>query len=202
MNGFESALSLGAEILRAATMPSSLGVAVWVLAVVFAWSGTAKLRRPARAAMAIVDFGVVRGVRPALGGALGGAELALAVALISGAFPGVSLTVAAGVLWLFVALVWRSLREGERFACFCFGEADSSLSGRTLLRTAALALLASLVAVSAPASGVFAGFGSTYALQALSAAAFVGALALVVQIPKLLRWNKDPYKIGSVEGIE
>ena len=59
-----------------------------------------------------------------------------------------------------------------------------------------------MAAVFAPASGVFVGFGSTYALQAVCAGAIVGALALVGQVPKLLLWNKDPYRIGDVGGIE
>jgi hypothetical protein len=58
----------------------------------------------------------------------------------------------------------------------------------TLVRTAALALLASALAV-APLP--YAGFGQTYLLQAISAAAFVGAVALGGQIPELLRRNSE-----------
>jgi hypothetical protein len=201
MNGFESALSLSGEILRLATTVPGLGIEVCILGIVFAWSGIAKLRRPTRAAMAIVDFGVLRRVRPALGSVLGGAELALALALVTGLLPIVFLPLAATLLWVFVVLIARSLRDGERFECFCFGGAGSKLSGLTLLRTGALALLASTVAISAPTSGVFADFGIPYALQAVSAAALVGGLVLAGQIPKLLRWNKDPYRIGNVEDL-
>lgn len=201
MNGFNSALSLAEEILRLATTAPGLGIAVCILGIVFAWSGIAKLRRPTRAAMAIVDFGVVRRVRPALGSILGGGELALATALFMGMVPVVFLPLTAAVLWTFVVLIARSLRDGERFACFCFGDAGARLSGLTLLRTGALALLASIVAISAPMSGVFADFGSPYALQAVSAMALVGGLVLAGQIPKLLRWNKDPYRIGDLEDL-
>jgi len=45
----------------------------------------------------------------------------------------------------------------------------------------------------------YAGLGQRYLPQALSAAAFVGAIALGGQIPKLLRWNRDPYRLGNTE---
>jgi len=51
------------------------GVAIWILAIIFAWSGIAKLWQPTLAARALVDFGVLRRVRPHLGSALGVAEL-------------------------------------------------------------------------------------------------------------------------------
>jgi hypothetical protein len=47
--------------------------------------------------------------------------------------------------------------------------------------------------------GTYAGFSETYVLQAVSAAAFVGAILLGSQISKLLRWNKDPYSLGHAE---
>jgi hypothetical protein len=43
------------------------------------------------------------------------------------------------------------------------------------------------------------GFGLTYALQATSAAAIVGTVVLGSLVPRLLRWNKDPYRIGDAE---
>jgi len=36
-------------------------------------------------------------------------------------------------------------------------------------------------------------------LQAISAAALVGAMVLASRIPKLLSWNKDPYGLGNTE---
>ena len=64
MNGFESALSLLAEILHLVTAPASYGIAIWILAIIFVWSGLAKLRRPTLAAIAMTDFRVLRQVRP------------------------------------------------------------------------------------------------------------------------------------------
>ena len=199
MNGFESALGLFTGLLHLVTSPAGYGIAVWVLAIIFVWSGVAKLRRPTLAAMAITDFGVLSRIRPGLGSALGGAEVLLAVFLATGTLPMLFLPVTAGLLWLFVLLIARSVWLGKDFACFCFGDADSRLSRWTLVRTAALAVLASLLAVSLPRTGSYAGFAQTYLLQAMVASAIVGAVVLGGQIPKLLRWNRDPYRVGTVE---
>ena len=196
MNGFESALSLFAKALHLITAPPGYGIAVWILAIVFVWSGVAKLRKPTLAAVAIMDFGVLRRVRPRLGGALGAAELLLALLLISGTLPALFLPVTAGLLWLFVVLIAKSLLSGRDFACFCFGDADSRLSRLTLVRTGALALLASVMAI-VPLP--YASFDRTYFLQAISAAAFVGTIVLGSQIAKLLRWNRGPGGLGDTE---
>jgi membrane protein YdbS with pleckstrin-like domain len=87
----------------------------------------------------------------------------------------------------------------KKFACFCFGEADSKLSRWTLIRTAALATLASLLVVAPLRAGGYAALTQTYVLQAVAAAAIVGAVVLGGQIPKLLRWNRDPYTVGNME---
>src|SRR5918998_5736473 len=146
LNGFGSAVALLVQAFDLVTGPAGYGIAVWVLAIVFVWSGLAKLRRPALAALAMKDFGLVRRVRPGLGRALGAAELLLALFLIIGALPAVVLPFTAVLLWFFVLLIARSLWLGKDFSCFCFGDADSRLSRLTLIRTAALALLASVLA--------------------------------------------------------
>ena len=196
MNGFASALSLLADVLHLVTAPAVYGIAIWILAIIFVWSGLAKLRRPTLAAMAIRDFGVLHQIKPRLGGVLGAAELLLALSLITGMLPAVVLPVTAGLLWFFVLLIAKSLFSGEEFSCFCFGDADTRLSRLTLVRTAVLALLASVLAL-APLP--YAGLGQRYLLQALSAAALVGAIVLGGKIPKLLRWNRDPYRLGNTE---
>jgi hypothetical protein len=199
MNGFESAFSLFAKVPHLVTGPTGYGIAIWVLAIVFMWSGGTKLRQPTLAAMAMVDFGVLRRVRPHLGSALGAAELLLALLLVTGTLPVLSLPITAGLLWFFVLLIAKSLWFGKDFACYCFGETDSKLSGLTFVRTATLALLASILTVAPQQMGTYAAFSGTYVLQAISAAALIGAIALGSQIPKLLRWNKDPYRIGNTE---
>lgn len=196
MNGFESVIALLAQAFDLLTAPAGYGIAIWVLAIVFVWSGLAKLRRPALAAMAINDFGIVRGIRPRLGGALGALELLLALFLITSTLRVVILPVTAGLLWFFVLLIARSLWLGKDFSCFCFGDADSRLSRLTLVRTTALALLASVLVVAALP---YAGFDQVYLLQAISAAAFVGVIALAGKVPRLLRWNRDTNRLGNTE---
>ena len=197
MNGFGSAVALLGQAFDLVTGPAGYGIAIWVLAIIFVWSGLAKLRRPALAAMAINDFGILRRIRPGLGSALGAMELLLALALITATLPVIVLPVTAGLLWFFVLLIARGLLSGEDFACFCFGDSASRLSRLTLVRTVALALLASVLAVAPPAAGSYAGLSETYVLQAITAAAFIGTIVLGSQIPKLLRWNSDPYGLGN-----
>jgi hypothetical protein len=196
VNGFGSAIALLGQAFDLVTGPAGYGTAIWVLAIIFVWSGLAKLRRPALAAMAINDFGILRRIRPGLGSALGAMELLLALALITATLPVVTLPVTAGLLWFFVLLIARSLWLGKDFSCFCFGDADSRLSRVTLVRTIALAVLATALVV-VPLR--YAGFDQIYLLQALSAAALVGTIVLASRIPSLLRWNRDPYGLGNTE---
>ena len=196
MNGFGSAVALLVRAFDLVTGPAGYGIAIWVLAIIFVWSGLAKLRRPALAALAMNDFGILRRVRPGLGSALGAMELLLALLLVTGTLQVVILPVTAGLLWFFVLLIARSLWLGKDFPCFCFGDADSRLSRFTLFRTAALALLATALVV-VPLR--YAGFDQVYLLQAISAAALVGTVVLASRIPSLLRWNRDPYGLGNTE---
>jgi Methylamine utilisation protein MauE len=196
VNGFGSAIGLLEQVFDLVTGPAGYGIAIWVLAIIFVWSGLAKLRRPALAAMAINDFGILRRIRPRLGSALGAVELLLALSLITGMFPVFVLPFTAGLLWFFVLLIARSLWLGKDFSCFCFGDADSRLSRLTLVRTIGLALLATALVV-VPLR--YAGFDQVYILQAISAAALVGTVVLASRIPGLLRWNRDSYGFGNTE---
>jgi hypothetical protein len=188
MGGFSSALAYGDDLLDALSGSSGTGVIAWLLAAVFALSGGLKLRRPILAAMAIVDFGVVRRMRPVLGRLLGISELTLAAGLlVAPRFGGVIATV---LLWFFVVLIARSLRAGGDFACFCFGDSSAPLSRGTLARTAALALLATNQAIAAPGLGAI---GADALIQAVVAAGLLGTVALLGYLPRLVRWNADPF---------
>lgn len=191
MSGFETIFSLTTDAFKDLTGPNGYGITMWFLALVFAWSGIVKLRQPPLAAMTIVDFGVARRVRPRLGLALGAIELLLSLALATRVFPLSSLSVATVLLWLFALLIARSLWSGESFACFCFGDADSQLSGLTLARTVGLALLSSL-ALSATPPDTSQFLSETNALQAIVASALLGIVVIASYLPGLLRWNRDP----------
>lgn len=192
MNGFASALSLLMSGFRAVTTSPGYGIGIWFLAAVFFWSGIVKLRQPTLAAMAMVDFGVAQRVRKTWGFTQGLAETILALALALGIMPRLSVAIAALLLWFFALLIGRSLGTGERFACFCFGDAESQLSRATLLRTAALALLASLLALVPTPQDVSPGLSVVSLLDAIASGALLATIVLISYIPRLVRWNRDP----------
>jgi hypothetical protein len=199
MDGFERILSLITEAADSFAGAEAHGAGLAFLAAVFAWSGIAKLRRPALAAMAMIDFGLLRHLRPRLGALAGGLELVVAAALASGlAVPAVAslfAPVAAVALWFFTFLLARALRLGRRFACFCFGTSESQLSPWTLLRTVLLASLATGLALGTPS-----GTGpdlQVAVLQTSAALGVLGAVTLTGAIPRLLRWNRDPFGLAD-----
>lgn len=166
---------------------------VWLLAGVFLWSGAVKLRRSRRAALAMVDFGVVRSPRRIHGFLLGGGELSLALLLIVADQAG--LVVAAGLLWIFVVIVARSLAHGGRFSCYCFGDADQPLSWLTLARTGLLAMLATLLLAGVPAVTSFRVGGHSVLAAAVVGTALVLA-GLLRAVPTVLR-STSPTGNGS-----
>lgn len=196
MHGFAAAAALLTDAMGLLGEPAFHGIGVLLLAGVFGLSGSAKVRRPALAAMAMVDFGIVRKVRPRLGAALGAAEGLLAVALVVGALADVFLSVATILLWFFVVLIARQLLSGNRFACFCFGDADSPLSRWTLARTVVLAVLATVLAVLAPGTQTAREL-PVGALQAVAASALFGTALLGGQLPRLVRGTARPLGPGA-----
>jgi hypothetical protein len=189
-DGF-GALARGAESGFDALQGASLfGVATFLLGLVFVFSAIPKLHKPHLAALAMVDFGVTARARPWMGLALGLAELLLAVALGAAAVTtqtasrAVPLMAAAAVLWVFAALIGRALRTPERFSCFCFGSEEATISWRTLVRTAALAILASLLAAAAFAPVAEASFRPEL-LELTTAVAVLGTVVLVVRLPTI-----------------
>ncbi|MCA9943289.1 MAG: hypothetical protein H6656_22075 [Ardenticatenaceae bacterium] len=192
MNGFDALFSLANNFYSFLTGATGYGIALWFLTTIFAWSGLVKLRRPTSTAMAIVDFGVVRRVHPALGWFLGAVELILAILLALRLLPQLTLLLTAMLLWLFTIVIARSLWQGETFACFCFGDADSELSRWTLLRTGTLALLTTLITF-APVPGISSlGFQSSL-LQAIIAWSLLGTIVLISNVLRLARWSTNPF---------
>lgn len=198
MGGFAALGTLARGAGQILVDPATIGIARWFLAAIFVVSGATKVRRPALAAMAMADFGVVRRVRPPLGLLVGLAELGLAAALALGIWADPlarpTAIVAAGVLWLFALLIARSLQAGDRFACFCFGESDDRLSGLTLARTAGLALLATGLALAGAFPTGLPDAG-TASVQLVTALALLGAIALGRHVPAL--WRMSGEKPGT-----
>lgn len=193
MGGFEAAGGLLRDAYAAVTSADGAGAAASLLAWVFLLSGTVKLRRPALAALAMVDFGVARKTVPALGLALGAVEVMLGAALLLRVFPGAALVVAGVLLTAFAAVIARAVARGDSFPCFCFGDAEGSISWWTFARTAALAALAVVLVAGAPAE-LGAG-GTARSLQEVVALSVLGSALLAARIPRLVRWNAVAMKV-------
>jgi hypothetical protein len=141
--------------------------------------------------MAIVDFGVTNKVNITFGRILGAFEGILAIALALKVYPRVTLTITAMLLWVFGSLIFRSLLLGKDFACFCFGDIDSNLSRWTLLRTLALASLATTVAYFPTPDNLHTSLEADV-MQAIVAISPLGIVVLISQIVRLLRMEVNP----------
>jgi hypothetical protein len=200
MGGFQLIWDGLRAVADAVTSVSGAAVAAWILGVVLASSGVTKLLEPRLAAMAIVDFGVARHVRTGFGVALGAGELLLGTLVVASILGG-SATVAAaagaasGVFWIFVVLLARVLRRGADFPCRCFG-GEGSVSTRTLARAAFLALLATGLTV-ASASSHWVTDAHAALISGTVGAAIVMVAALTATIPRLRRWNADPFDVAQ-----
>lgn len=168
------------------------GIALWVLAGVFAFTGYAKLRRPEFAAVALVDFGLVRAVRSRNGSMLGWAEISLATFLVAAPWPALALAAASVVLWTFTVALARRLASGRTAPCFCFGEAEEPISLGTIARGAGLALAATLAALVAPNARALA--PDIVLLQAVAASALLGTGLLLFAV---MRLEQPPSHLGA-----
>jgi hypothetical protein len=169
-----------------------LGSAMWILSIILAWSGFAKLRHPRLVALAIVDFGVSKRARVSLAASLAATELALALALISGVREELTLAAATLLFLGFAALLAISLRAGRTFPCRCFGGEDTSISFGTLLRSMGLSLLAAgLWVQSIVDPGRLRPLHGEVDLQVLVGVAAVAIAAVCSRLPDLFRWNRE-----------
>lgn len=96
------------------------------------------MRSPRLAALAMARFHIVRRVRPRYGRAAGAVEAVTGVLVLAYPASSISFAVSAALFGLFVVLVARALRGGERFPCACFGRHGDAISRTTLLRAGAL----------------------------------------------------------------
>ncbi len=163
-------------------------VAVWFLVGVLFVAGSVKLRQPIPVAVAMVNFGISRRVRPVAGRALGALEAALAMTLALGLFPNLTLAVVAALLAAFAAVIASALIRGRRFACGCFGSDQSPLSLWTLVRTLLLCLI-SVAALLEGGHGLTTSLADTQVLEATAGISILAAALLIGRIGPLLRWN-------------
>jgi hypothetical protein len=190
VNGLDHTVEYFETGLREFPQGSLRLVLIAMLGLVFVWSGSAKARSPWNAAFAAVDFGVAR--RPSLRIAwiVAGGELSLAAVLlvspaISSAFAVAAATVAAITLIVFCALIARALRAGRSFDCACFGADSEGLSGRTMIRSGTLAVIA-LACAAAGSFGSPLGLGELL-LTWCAAAGLLAIPALLVRAQLLVR---------------
>lgn len=164
-------------------------VASAVLAITFLVAGALKLKEPKSAALALSDFGLVEMPSKTLGYLAGAVELAVAILLFLEPLRTVGAVSAATLLWGFTILIARAVRAGKHFACFCFGDDSGSVSWQTVLRTSALAGLATALSAvlirDSPESGsALREIEALISGTALVAIAFIGA-----RVPLLRRLN-------------
>jgi hypothetical protein len=191
VNGFESFGSLVVDGVAFLASPEMVEAGVWLLAFVLAWSGVAKIRRPALAAIAMVDFRVVGRPLPALGLGLGLVEVGLALGLALRVQPVVVATLASLLLLSFSFVIARSLLAGGRFPCHCFGDGDSAdISAVTLVRAAALASLAIAVAIASFRSGTALELSQAEATAATSGLATLATVVLLAAIARLVQLGR------------
>lgn len=196
MSGFESLLRAAQDLVAGLSGDHGQGTGVLFLAMIFGWTGIAKSRNPRAAAMAMVDLGFGRRVRPHLGRLLAAAEIGLAASLAVGTafLPALSqlcLVAAAVLLWLFTSVVAHGARSEEQVSCFCFGESEDVISGFTVFRTAALASLATYLAVAHPSSTPPIG---QFTEQTVIAGSLLGSLALGSYGLRLLAAGKSLFE--------
>lgn len=196
MTGLETVRTLVAHLAGAAHPNGDL-IAVWFLAAMFAFTGIEKLRQPDRAALALIDFRLVRRFDRRWGIAAGTTEVAVAAALVAGPAVLPAALAAASLLWFFAWLLARSLVRGDRFACFCFGDLDADISFVGLARTVVLALVTSGLAADLVIQGSPVAGARAEAVAALSGIALFGSALVAAKVGILLRLNRS-YLYGGV----
>jgi methylamine dehydrogenase accessory protein MauD len=113
------------------------------LALVFAIAGLAKLADPAGSRKSMLDFGLPSSPSWIL---LPLAELAIAIALLTGNAAWIGAIGGLALLLIFIAGISITLGQGRRPDCHCFGQIHSTPIGwKTLARNAVLALAAAFV---------------------------------------------------------
>jgi methylamine dehydrogenase accessory protein MauD len=180
-------------------MDAVADVARAVLATVFVVAAVAKLldRQGARRTMAA--FGASPRLAASAGTLLPFAELAVAVALVlrpSARWGGVA---ALALLLVFIAGISNSLARGRRPDCNCFGQlAAAPVGWRTLVRNAALAALAGLVAAQGADASLLGWTG-----DGGSGIAILMALGLVAAtVVGVLLWRDNRSLKDAVAGLK
>jgi uncharacterized membrane protein YphA (DoxX/SURF4 family)/peroxiredoxin len=153
----------------------------FILAAVFAVAGLAKLIDPLATRKTMAAFGLPRRAANLVALLLPFAELACAVALVSGPLARLGALGALLLLLAFIAAIAWNLWRGNTPNCRCFGQlGPAPISAATLLRNTLLSLLAILVFVLGPAVRIVPWVDYQSLPAALAFAAIVFLLLVVV----------------------
>jgi peroxiredoxin/uncharacterized membrane protein YphA (DoxX/SURF4 family) len=149
-----------------------------LLVLVFVTAGVAKLLDLQGSRQALEGFGVPRRLVPGAAILLPLAELATAVALVFPASARWGGVAALLLLLAFIAGIAHALSQGQAPDCHCFGQLHSAPAGReTLVRNAALAVLAGTVVIWGPGPAV-----DTWIADRIGAELAAGALAVIAAL--------------------
>jgi peroxiredoxin len=159
-----------------------------LLAGILAAAGVAKLADLAGSRRAVRDFGVPAGLAAPVGTLLPLVEIGVGAALLFNPSATWAAAAALALLLAFVGVVAVALARGREPECHCFGQLHSSpISGRTLLRNGALAVIAAIVlwrGVASPDSCALGCVSADLTPWVLVA----GAVALVVGLAAAQWW--------------
>lgn len=154
-----------------------------ILYVIFATAALGKLADRRAARQAVRDFGVPGLAAPVVAFVLPAAELVIALTLLPRPSAWFAAIGALILLAAFSAAIAVNIASGRRPDCACFGAIGSGpIGARTLIRNAAFAALALLVALAGPPEGGTAGaaFGTPDQIGLLAGALAIPLGAIVL----------------------
>lgn len=150
-----------------------------ILAAVFLVAGAGKLMDLAGSRRALAGFGLSERTASIGGALLPLAELATAVALLVRPSARWGAVAALVLLLAFIAGIARAMSRGETPDCNCFGALHSAPAGpRALARNAALAAVATFVAIAGPGPSIADWVAQRTAAELVAVAAGIAAVAL------------------------
>jgi hypothetical protein len=148
------------------------------LATLFIVGGLYKLRRPRDAAIAAVNFGILKRAWKPAGYAFAIAEVCLGVLLLSPSLPPATaaLGLSTGFSLAFAFLTGRALAAGEKFSCYCLPGSDGELSTNSFWRAIGM-----VIASAGAMTGLLISGSVVPQVSALAGA--VGLAAVILGIP-------------------
>lgn len=178
-----------AAILDVLQWPTTVTAVAIVVALVFAWAGVSKIRRPYLAAVAAMNLGVVHQPYREFGIALGVVESAVAVSLLFGPTTTIASMAAATLSAVFFMLVAHARANRRAFSCGCFGDPEETIGGQTLVRCGVLFGLSILLARSGAAVVGTANLND-WAQATVLVAAVGGITSLLLSLRSVMRASR------------